>query len=233
MIKIGMLFVWLLAIVLFFLPANTQAQTSPNGVLIMTKKIQNPKTGEFVTTLSPSDATLESNRQVNFRVEITNSGSADLSNVQIKDQFPSNPDLLSFVSGPVGSNFDANTKVLSWTIGSLKKGGTQVFNIQTQIKPSSELPNQDIFCATNIIQAQDGQQTVLTNVAFCLQPRALQALAAGELPKTGLGMTKGFLSVASLYLGFKLRKFTLKDHLTANRIFEMRNLVKKGGEENE
>lgn len=208
MIKASVLLSLTLVIVLFFLNVNTFAQTNPDGALIMSNKIQNPKTGEFVASLSPNDATLEPGREVIFRIEIKNSSSTDLSNIQMTGQFPHNPDLLNFVSGPQNGRFDAKEQIFSWTIGNLKKAETQTFDIQAQVKPVAQLPNKDIICTVGFVQAQKDQQIVQSKALFCLQPLALQ-LAGAVLPKTGFGLwTKEglLLSASFLYLGMRLKR---------------------------
>lgn len=238
MIKLHSVLIFSLIATLFLLlPADAGAQVNPNcpsvygascpsGVLRVAKKVQNPRTGELMTATNDNfspDAT------INFKVEVQNTGSADLNNVSVTDQFPRTPDLIDFVGGT--GTFDSNARTLTWTINTLKAGETQSFDVQAKAKPQSALPNQNIICATNFVSVQQDQQTAQNSAGFCIQMGAVQGVSVKELPRTGapvgLWLLSGILVAAGLWFG----RFTLSEggRDTATFIWENRKFIRKEG----
>lgn len=173
---IGAMFLFLLP----FLSGSVKAQTTtcssgygqcPTGQVSITKTVENPKTGEFVQILSANDATFAPNGEVDFRLQVQNTGSTTLTNVSVQDQLP---DDLNFVSSSPAGTFNSSNRTLSWTIDSLGAGDSSFFQIMTQVLPQSDL-NFSIACLTNFAQAQQNQQSASSFASFCIQAQVLQS----------------------------------------------------------
>lgn len=182
----------------------------PSGQLAIDKKIQNPKNGEWVETLNANDITYVADQEVNFRIEVKNTGDTNLSSVLVQDKLP---DFVTSTSN-IGS-FDTNTKTLSWTIDNLNAGEFKMFFIKAKIKAQSELPQSAITCLTNFSQASKDNLLAQDTAGFCLQtPNTAKVLPVEELPKTGLPLVAWSL-VGFIPAGFGLKRFsrTNKDNL--------------------
>lgn len=181
--------------------------TCPSGQLFVDKKVRNPQSGEFVESLSANDPTFLPDQEVGFRIEVKNTGSSDLDNIQVQDKLP---DFVEFVSGP--GNFDQNSKALNFSIDKLKAGEFKIFELKVKILSGKSLPAEGVTCLTNFAQAQKDQQVVQDSSVFCVQTQILGEIK--ELPKTG---TKEAVLITLTSLGFLLISLIL-------------NKVKKGGE---
>lgn len=200
-------------ILFYFLPTAVFAQVNsscpsiygakcPTGVLFIDKKVKNPQTGELVESLSANGPTFLPGQEVSFRVETKNSGSADMNNIQVQDKLP---DFVDFISGP--GNFDKNSKTLTWSIDKLKPGEFKLFDVKVRVKTQKDLPDLDLPCVTNFIQAQQDKNMAQDSSVFCIQTRVLGAVP--ELPKTGPKETtmiligSSTLLIMSIYLFLK------------------------------
>lgn len=175
--------------------------TCPSGQLAVDKKIQNPKNGEWVETLNANEITFTANQEVNFRIEVKNTGSTNLSSVAVQDRLP---DYVTFTTGT--GSFDVNTKVLSWTIDTLNAGESKIFFVKADVKAQSELPQAAITCLTNSAKASKDSLLATDTAGFCLQtPNAAKVFPAEQLPKTGLPLVAWSL-VGFLPAGLGLRR---------------------------
>ena len=79
-----------------------------------------------VKTLLSSDATPDEGDEVTFRIEVTNDGGNDATNVSLIDSLPAG---ITFTGGtsPLGTSYDEFTGV--WTIGALANGGSAVLTL--------------------------------------------------------------------------------------------------------
>lgn len=216
---------------------NVNAQTNPScssvygvacpsGQVFIDKKVQNPKSGEFVDALSTTDVTFAPDQEVNFRVEVKNTGSSDLTNVFVQDRFPGN---INFISGP--GAFDQNMRISSWTIDKLGSGESKFFQIKVQVKSRNELQF-GIACMTNFVQAQKDAQVAQDTSVFCIQPQPLKSpTPVKELPNTGLPVAVWVLSALLLPAGLRLRKFANnKSQEDISYIWQNREFLKGGGD---
>lgn len=172
----------------------------PTGNLFISKTVKNPQTGEFVHTLSSNGPNFLPGQEVDFRIEVKNTGSADLTDIQVQDKLP---DFVSFSSG-VG-NFDKNSQTLTWSIDRLHPSESRFFDIKVNIKDASTIPDQSITCLTNFSQAQKDQMVGQDTSTFCIQKILGKT---PELPKTGPEETTILLLSSSsiLFLTLTLRK---------------------------
>lgn len=201
----------------------------PNSQIYIDKKVQNPKSGEFVDILSATDVTFAPDQEVNFRIEVKNTGSTSLTQVFTQDRFPSN---INFISGP--STFDQNNRVLSWTIDNLGAGESKFFQIKAKVQPKNELQF-DIACMTNYVQTQKDQQIAQDTTVFCIQAQPLKVLPSPkQLPATGLPAA-AWLASLLIPTGLRLRKFAANDKDDkddVNYMWQMREFLKRGGDVN-
>lgn len=207
----------------------------PSGQIFIDKKVQNPKSGEFVEALSTSDITFAPDQEVNFRIEVKNTGSSDISNIFVQDRLPGN---VNFFFGP--GSFDKNANILSWTIDKIAPNESKFFLIKLKVKPQNELQF-DIACMTNFVQAQKDQQMAQDTSVFCIQTQSLKVAPPPEeikqLPKTG---PEGWLltlfgSIVGLIVGNRLvRVGKVRYDMVRNdfRMTENRIKKKEGGEVN-
>lgn len=199
----------------------------PGGHIFIDKKVQNPKNGEFVEILNSLDVTFAPEQEVNFRIEVKNTGSSDLNNVIAQDRLPGNT---NFISGP--GSYDKNTNVLSWSIDKLAPNESKFFQIKLKVKSRGELQF-DIACMTNFVQAQKDKEVAQDTSVFCIQSQPLKSSPpVTEMPRTGIPLVAWLLSGSLLPLGFKLRKFAsyntnVKDD--ASFIWQAREFLKREG----
>lgn len=191
---------------------NTFADTScvsaygavcPAGALSIEKKVQNPKTGEFVNVLGSSTAVFSPNSEVNFRIEVKNTGSSGLSSVFVQDRLPGN---IKFVSAVPGGSFDQKNNILSWTIDSIGAGESKLIQVKVQVKSANEL-NFDIACMTNFVSAQKDAQLAQANAVFCIQAQLKTIPPVTETPRTGLPLGYIVFSLLLLPLGIRLARY--------------------------
>lgn len=158
--------------------SSTYGDKCISGNLEVNKFVKNPQTGELVGSLSSNGPSFLAGQEVNFRVEVKNTGSNNLSNIKVTDKLP---DLVDFVSGP--GSLDKNTKILTWYVDDLNGGQSKIFDIKTKVKSSKDLPDLGIDCLTNFAKAQKDSMIGQDSSAFCIQTKILGAVT--ELPKTG------------------------------------------------
>lgn len=173
----------------------------PAGNLFVDKKIKNPISGELVETLNANEVNFLVGQDLNFRVEVKNTGNVELKDVNVQDKLPS---FVSFVSGPGKYNQADNT--LSWSIASLKAGESQFFDIKVKVKADKGLPEQGMTCLTNYAQASVDRLSAEDMAGFCIQTKILGEVS--ELPQTGVKETVSLitLSFLTLFTGIFLLK---------------------------
>ena len=208
------LFLSLLLGLALFVPATASADSGcpnvygsscPTGNLSINKTVQHPQSGEFLDAISSTDTTFLPEQEVKFRVEVKNTGSADLTDIWVDDKLP---DYVTFVSGT--GNFDNNTNKLWWKIDRLNAGESKTFEIRVKIKAASHLPNMAITCMTNHSKAVKDNMTAQDTASFCVQTKILGVTT--ELPKTGPSSFTIMLglSIISSLLAIKLAKGSVK-----------------------
>ena len=158
------------------------------GFILIDKKILNPEPQlGFVDNLGVNDEKFQPDSTINFQINLTNTGHADIKHVDVKDEFPQ---YVVFTKGP--GKFDANTKTLSFTVDDLKPNETRVFAVAGKIVSENRLPiDLGIVCSVNQATAVTSDAgTSQDNAQFCIQKPSQasqsQVLAAkiskGRLP---------------------------------------------------
>lgn len=182
---------------------NVYGANCPVGNLILDKKVRNPKTGELVDALSANSSNFLAGQEVNFRIEVKNTGSAEINNISVQDILP---EFVDFISGP--GNFDKGSRKLSWGIDKLSGGESKFFDIKVKVKSGKDLPSMDISCVTNFAEAKKDNMVSQDTATFCIQTKVLGVTK--ELPKTGFGNTEKTLLISVLMLtasGYLLKRF--------------------------
>jgi uncharacterized repeat protein (TIGR01451 family) len=155
------------------------------------KRIQNPKTQQFVDNLSKSDPNYNAESTVTFAITVKNISKNALSDIAVTDTFPK---YLTFVSGQGTHNKEKNT--LTFPIAKLNAGEEKTYVVKAKVAASNKLPNTDgVSCMANVAQAQVKDAVGADNSQFCVQkavsanpkpqPKADQPLA-GNQTKGGL-----------------------------------------------
>ncbi len=176
---------------LFAIPAFADTTCQPiygggqscvqTGNILINKTVMNPSTNVFVDNLSVNDPHYVPNGITTFQLVVTNTGSATLSTVDVKDIFPQ---FVTFASGP--GTFDSNTKTLSFQITNLNPGESRTFTITGNIVSSSQLPSNQISCVVNQATATSNGQTSTDNAQFCVENPAPTSAAQPVTTKGGL-----------------------------------------------
>lgn len=177
------------------------------------KLVQSPtKGGNFVENLTVNDPRFSPSQNVNFKIVIQNTGTNDITNLSVVDQFPQ---FVTFVSG-VG-NAPVGASQINFVVGSLPKGQKTEFIITAKIADAGNLPsNQAINCVTNNVTATatDGTQAS-DNAQLCIEKSVVVATPTPEIlakpmvkniPATGPEMDVLLGLISSGALGFYLRK---------------------------
>ena len=184
---------------------NVYGASCPTGNISLDKKVRHPQSGEYLDTISSTDSTFLPDQEVKFRIDVKNTGSADLYDVWVDDKFP---DYVEFVSGT--GNYDKGSHKLWWKIDRLNAGEVKSFEIRVKLKNASSLPNMAITCMTNHSKAVKDTMTAQDTASFCVQTKILGQTT--ELPKTGANsftMLIG-LSVISSLLAISFAKRSVK-----------------------
>ncbi|MEK7573264.1 MAG: DUF11 domain-containing protein [Patescibacteria group bacterium] len=189
------------------------------GNLSVNKTVKNPSTGAFVDNLNINDPKYSPTSAVDFQITVTNTGSGNISSIEVKDTLPS---YVTFVSGP--GSFDGNTKVLTFTVNNLGAGQSQTFNVSAKVVDQGSLPaDQGVTCVVNQASAtsNDNKQSS-DNSQFCIekptQPapttkgglKVFPAPKVVSTPATGPEMLPLIGLIPSGVLGLFLRKKTSK-----------------------
>lgn len=136
-----------------------------NGEIQIDKKIRHPKTGDFVDNLSINEVRYHSGETIIFKINVTNTGDADFSSVEVKDILPQ---YVTFVSGP--GKFDEKTNTLKYSLNNLKANETRTNDITLKVIDQSSLPiNQGVFCVVNQSSLNADGKTALDNSQFCIE----------------------------------------------------------------
>lgn len=160
------------------------------GNVSIDKKLTHPKTNALVDNIGVNDDKFGPESVVTFQIAVTNTGSAKISRVQVRDIFPQYVD---FAAG-VG-NFDGGSKVLSFDVNDLNPNETRTFNIVGKIAKAENLPvNQGVVCVVNQATAKDVTNTgnpSADNAQLCIQ----KDLPAVTTQPTTIVETKGGIKV--------------------------------------
>lgn len=193
------------------------------GNISVNKTVLNPKTNTFVDNLDVNDIKYSPDQTVSFKVNVTNTGSARLNKINVRDVFPQ---FVNFVSG--AGSFEASMKILSFSIDGLNPNETKTFDIQGKVVPGDQLPNdKGIVCVVNqaIATVEATNQISQDNSQFCIQkqvvtPTQVPTTKGGlkvfpqptvtTTPPTGPEMLPLFGLIPAGALGYFLRKKSVK-----------------------
>jgi len=148
------------------------------------KKVLKPGSKDYVDNLSLLDPKYHSADTVVFQIVVQNTGSEDLTDLQVVDTLPQ---YVSFVSG--AGSYDKNTNKLSFTIASLKAGESQTFYVSTKAADNITFNNNGTVCTTNNVRAEKKDKAAAEDSSsFCIE-RVLKVqppvLGLKETPPTG------------------------------------------------
>lgn len=187
--------------------------TCENNKLLINKKVADPATmtkggtPTFTDNLSVNDDKYSAGQTVTFQIVVTNTGDNDLTNVAVKDVLPAY--LTASNNTNSGWNFDSNSKTLSTTINSLKKGESKTFTLTAVVVSSSQLPSgQDVTCVINQSFASVNDMNVQDNAQLCIQKSmtVFPTPVTKTTPKTGSEMLTLVGLIPSAIGGLLLRK---------------------------
>lgn len=155
------------------------------GNILVDKKVINPETQKATDNLTVNDGKFVPGSTINFQINLSNTGHADIKHIDVKDVFPQ---YVVFTNGP--GKFDANTKTLAFAVTNLLPNETRVFTVAGKIVEANRLPidlgivcsvNQATATTTDAGEAQD-------NAQFCIQKpssTSLKQVLAAQTSKGG------------------------------------------------
>jgi uncharacterized repeat protein (TIGR01451 family) len=202
---------------LSFLPTKAYAdcqalygggQTCTSYTFTLQKFVQVPGQSNFVNNLSINDPRYSLSQTVNFEIVVTNTGSSNISSINIVDTFPQ---FVSFVSGPGSFNNSNNT--LTFVVNNLNAGQSQTYNLSGKIA-NSGVP-QGITCVVNQAAGTDNNgdtntassQLCITNVTNVTPtPVILPVAKVKTTPPTGPEMLPLMALIPGALGGIFLRK---------------------------
>lgn len=141
-------------------------QTCVTGNIVVDKKVLDPKTQVMTDNLTINDNKFQPGSIINFQITLTNTGKAEIKQINVKDIFPQ---YINFTNGP--GKFDANTQTLAFEVASLKPKETRNFTVTGVIVDESRLPiSLGIICAIDqTIATTIDAGTSQDNTQFCIQ----------------------------------------------------------------
>ena len=136
------------------------------GNILVDKKVLNPETQKMTDNLTVNDGKFAPGANINFQINLTNTGHADIKHIDVKDIFPQ---YVIFASGP--GKFDANTKILTFEVADLKPKETRTFTVVGKIVEANRLPaDLGIVCnATFATAITSDSGTSQDTAQFCIQ----------------------------------------------------------------
>lgn len=156
-------------------------QTCYEGELQVNKMVKNPESGNYTDNLYSNDVKYSPDQEIWFRVTIKNTGSDNLSNVEIKDRFP---DYVLFDSG--NGSWNATDKTLTWKIDNLSPNESKDYEIKGRIVGSGSLPNDaGTYCVNNYAEAKKDGKFASDTAYFCISKKVL---GMTSMPKTGANL---------------------------------------------
>lgn len=183
----------------------------PSLNLTIDKKVQTPNKGStFVDNLSVNDQRFAPNSPVTFQIEVKNTGDKKIDKIEVTDEFPQH---LTFETG-VG-NYDAEKRVLSFTVTNLEPGKNAVYTIVARTAKSENLPSDTpVTCVVNRVKAIANSQGIVTDASqLCIEksitpdaPMIKPAPKAVTTPPTGPEALTLLALIPSGIIGTFLRK---------------------------
>ncbi|MBI3955499.1 DUF11 domain-containing protein [Candidatus Gottesmanbacteria bacterium] len=175
--------------------------------VLLNKTVRNPATGVYVDNILPTDNTnYLPGAIVSYHIKVQNSGDETLSSVTVTDSIPSFTDFSSIDAGAENSNYDSNTRKLTFTVSNLSGNTSRTLTLNLRVVSEAALPpNKTLVCPINIVDAVSSNNgTDHDESQFCIQ----KAVEVPQIPKAG--PEQWILSIiglsASLFAGLKFRK---------------------------
>jgi uncharacterized repeat protein (TIGR01451 family) len=167
-------------------------ETCYEGELRLDKVVKNPSSGTYVDNLFSSDPNFSADQEVWFKLNVKNTGSDDLNDVEVKDKFPS---YILFVSGP--GSWNDSDKTLTWKIDHLSPGESKDYEIKGQIVGENSLPTDSgTYCVTNYGEAKKDDKSASDTSQLCISKKVL---GITYMPKTGANL---YLIISLLLVTF-------------------------------
>jgi uncharacterized repeat protein (TIGR01451 family) len=191
------------------------------GNIVINKTVAHPQTSAFVDNLGQNDAKFRPEQVVTFQIVVTNVSDSDIARVTVTDTYPN---FVSFSGGP--GNFDANTKVLTFSFDGLRRGESKTFTLQGVVAPANQLPaDKGVVCVVNqaFARSEPTGDQAQDNAQFCIEKQVVgvdivpgkggpqivqQPTPVTVVPKTGpeLAALAGLFSTGAL--GVFLRRLS-------------------------
>lgn len=143
------------------------------GNIAVDKKVLRPQTNQFVDNLGVNDPKFAVDQVVTFKIIVTNTGGTTISNVTVRDVFPQ---FVNFTSGP--GTFDAGSRTLTFSVGSLNAGESREFTLQGKIAGSG-LPS-GTACVVNQATVTGDSMQASDVAQLCIETKP--AVTKGGLP---------------------------------------------------
>lgn len=188
-----------LGVVTLLSPSKAFATDAPYGSegsfeLVINKEVRINHVGDFVDKLIG----LVGGEVLEFRVEVTNTGTITLENISVRDYLPSELELIGFST--------------SWVIDTLQPGEQRVFYIRAKVKDNIAGINEQV-CIVNVAEANgvsDDATFCVTGPVVSTVPVVSKVLSATTiLPASGpIGDNTMFFGILGLGLGTLIRKIT-------------------------
>lgn len=173
-------------------PTTTIAQYAPYGgqsgytqtkQLSVNKLVKHPKLGVYVEN-AQDGYTYLNGQEIGYRIEVTNSGQANLTNITVVDRLPSE---ITFVSGT--GIYDNNARTLTINIDSLNAGETKVYEYKAKATIVTDKGgNLAQKCPVNTVEVRSGDLYATDKATVCIGEKVLGTMI--ELPVTGLSATQ-------------------------------------------
>lgn len=190
----------------------------PSTNLVINKTVQNPQNNTFVDNLGLNDPKFSNGNTITFHIQVTNSGSTSVNNVQVKDTLPS---LVNFTSADQSGSYDSTNRVVTWSAGTLNPNDSRTYTLVGQVTTNNFPSGQTTVCGSSNGQNYAVNQSFVTadnqpqqqdNASFCVQTglTVFPAPSVASTPSTG-PEALGLLGLIPAGLtGFFLRKKTSK-----------------------
>lgn len=173
--------------------------------IVVIKNVQNPTTLEYVENLGADKDRFNPGQQIKFQIKVTNTGNTKLEDIEVRDTLPP---YIEFVTG--FGKFDANTKVLTFTISNLEANETKTLDLTAKIVDANKLPgDQGVVCTVNHVSAQSSGNMSEDNSQFCIQKKVLGVMSLPKIvttPATGPEMVPLLGLIPGALGGLMLRK---------------------------
>ncbi len=170
--------------------------TTPTYVLSITKSGKNITKGqtEWLDSISanPMD-------EIEFYIQVTNSGNADIGNVKIWDTLPENMSIITGSTTIDGVSWGGDVTGAGLNIGTLEKGKTKMIKFRARVAGNEKF-NSTYTTLTNNAYATGNNVSQVSDAASVIVYRSGQVLGATSV-KTGADILKiVFISILSVIM---------------------------------